>query len=116
MPKNYLLLSAVPADPPSFIQASTVNSTAVFLSWLPPMTPYGIVLYYTILVEEDSLVERNISGIVVNAQQLEVFNITVVGLLPYTDYNFSIAAATRVGTGPYDWITIMTPQDCELIK
>ena len=39
-------------------------------------------------------------------------NITVGSLSPFTTYNFTVAAQTRVGTGPYTTTsTVMTSED-----
>ena len=37
-------------------------------------------------------------------------NFTINELRPYTVYNFSVAASTRIGRGPFDVVTAQTPQ------
>ena len=81
-----------------------MNSTSVYLSWSLPLVPYGYIVSYTILIEE-ALVGGNITTVVVMDT-----NSTLTELLPYTYYNFSVAASTRIGTGPFDTVTIQTPQ------
>lgn len=88
---------------------SAVNATSVYLAWSPPQIPNGEILSYTILVEE-GLVGGNVTTLTVNSS----FE-TVTNLLPYTYYNFSIAASTRIGTGPYNIISTTTPQASKLI-
>ena len=78
----------------------------VYLSWSPPLTPYGYVVAYTVVVEVDSLFSSNTSSLTVGA----VSNVTVEELLPNSNYNFSIAASTRIGMGPYDTVSAMTPE------
>ena len=108
-----MYLSLVPTDPPTNIQVSVVNATAVFLNWYLPVTPYGVVVSYTIVVEDDT---NNATTVVVSAStSLQGVTSTTVGeLLPFTNYNFSIAASTRIGMGPYDTVTAMTPQASKL--
>ena len=93
---------------PINLQASIVNATSVYLSWSPPLVPYGNIVSYTILIEE-ALVGGNITTVIA----MET-NSTLVQLLPYTYYNFSVAASTRIGRGPFNTITIQTPQTSEL--
>ncbi len=100
-------LSLVPADPPTNIQASIVNATSVYLSWSLPLTPYGNVVSYTILIEE-ALMGGNVTTVIAMGTSS-----TLVQLLPYTSYNFSVAASTRIGRGPFDTVTIQTPQASE---
>ena len=95
------------------IQASSVNATSVFLSWSPPLVPYGIILSYTISVEE-ALIGGNVTSLIANATLGTSF--TVVDLIPYTFYNFTIAASTRIGTGPSDTVSTRTPQASKFPK
>lgn len=53
----------------------------------------------------------NVTTITVNASLGT--SLTVEELLPYTFYNFSVAASTRIGRGPYDVVTTRTPQASE---
>ena len=99
-------ISLVPADAPASLQVSVLNASSVSLSWSPPLTPYGIIVSYTILAQPDSNYSTNTTTIVVGP----VSSAIVEELLPNTNYNFSVAAATRVGTGPYAGVTAMTPE------
>ena len=97
----------VPADSPTNIQSSIINATSVYLSWSPPLIPYGYIISYTILVEE-SLTGGNVTTIVAFGNSF-----TVINLVPFTYYNFSIAASTRIGVGPYDTVITRTPEASE---
>ena len=101
---------AVPVDPPLNLQVSVVNATSVHLTWSPPLIPYGIIVSYIILVEE-GLAGGNVTTLVANSS-LGTSNM-VTNLLPYTYYNFSVAASTRIGTGPYDTVSTTTAQTSE---
>ena len=93
------------------LQVSAVNATSVYLTWSPPLIPYGIIVSYTILVEE-GLFGGNTTTIVVDSSPGTI----VTDLLPFTHYNFSVAASTRIGMGPFDAISITTPQASEFIS
>lgn len=95
------------------LQVSVLDATSVYLTWSPPLTPFGNIVSYTILVEE-GLVGGNATTLVVNSS-LGISS-TVTNLLPFTYYNFSVAASTRIGTGPYDIISATTPQTSKLLK
>ena len=84
-----------------------MNATSVYLSWSPPLVPYGNIVSYTILIEE-ALVGGNVTTVIAMGTSS-----TLVELVPYTFYNFSVAASTRIGTGPFDMVTIQTPQASE---
>ena len=104
---------AVPVDPPLNLQVSVVNATSVHLTWSPPLIPYGIIVSYIILVEEGPA-GGNVTTLVANSS-LGTSNM-VTNLLPYTYYNFSVAASTRIGTGPYDTVSTTTAQTSELFS
>ena len=107
------LLHAVPADPPTNLQVVILNATSVDLGWSPPLVPYGVIVSYTIQVEPllvggANTTTTTTTTIIVSA--LTGTNYTVENLSPYTLYNFSVAASTRVGTGPSDSVSAQTPQ------
>ena len=65
------------------------------LSWMEPDMPNGVITRYQIEIRasftNQSLVSQNTTSL----------TYTVTGLSPYTQYDFRVAAATRVGLGPY---------------
>ena len=97
---------AVPADAPDNLTVSTINATSVFLSWSPPLTPYGNIVSYTIQIEDE---DGNVTVVIVSTTSATLGNLT-----PYSDFRFNVSAATRIGDGPYETITISTPEDSEL--
>ena len=80
------------------------------ISWDPP--PFddqnGILTYYLLLITQEQF---NISDMVINTTS-DVTTYTVTGLEEYNNYTCSVAAATRIGPGPYSApIRFSTPQD-----
>ena len=81
----------MPLDRPRSFVASAVNSTSIELSWVRPATPNGEITTYVIFY---AAVDSNESINTIDTM------FTVQGLNEYTDYTFTVSAATRVGVGP----------------
>ena len=104
-----LIFLAVDAPPQNVQSLVTGSRTAVF-TWEPP--PFedqnGIILYYLLHITQDQF---NISDMVINTTS-DVNSYTVTGLEEYNDYTCRVAAATRIGPGPYSApIDFNTPED-----
>ena len=95
-------LSTVPADPPANFNAIVINSTAIQLTWSPPPTPNGIVIFYNITYNLSEMILENsfsvLSSVLVGAEDGTSYLVT--GLNEYTTYEFEIFASTRIGPGP----------------
>ena len=107
----YCLLSdSDPHAPPQNIQSRVTGSKTAVISWNPP--PFddhnGIITYYLLLITQEQF---NISDMVINTTS-DVTNYTVTGLEENNNYTCRVAAATRIGPGPYSApIRFSTPQD-----
>ena len=97
----------VPNGYPQNFMGTADTSRSAVLVWNPPPAEEqnGIIVNYVINVTEaDSgvtfqLFSRNTS-------------VSVNSLLPFTSYNFLIAASTSVGVGPFSrLLTLQTPED-----
>ena len=95
-----------PSSAPASLFGSTLSPTAAVFTWTPPPAEDQngvIVMYFMNLTQLGG-------GL---AQQYTTSNTSIVvsNLLPYRYYACIVAAATKVGTGPYTIIfTIQTPQ------
>ena len=69
------------------------TDTSVTLSWMEPYVPNGIIISYQI---EYRVASSNQSF---DSQNTTLLNYTVTGLFSDTEYEFRVAAATRVGFG-----------------
>ncbi|CAI8037191.1 Phosphatidylinositol phosphatase PTPRQ [Geodia barretti] len=90
--------SDVPSSSPLFFSSSMVTSTSFRVTWQPPSPQdhNGIITYYRLRVENQrSLTSRSITV------QPSSIPYTVRNVSPFTVYNWSVAAATVNGTGPY---------------
>lgn len=88
-------LSAAPTGPPQNIIAPVVEGTYLTLSWEPPISSEqnGIITSYRIKVTtEDGVVLDNFTSDT---------TYTVSNLEPYSIYQFSVAALTVHGQGPF---------------
>ena len=77
--------------------ARVITSTAATLQWLPPSPSErnGIIIGYNITIED------SLSGIEQDVLYSLRPILTINFLEPYTMYQYSIAAVTTVGQGPY---------------
>ena len=84
------------------MNAAVINSTAIRLTWSPPMLPYGVLVSYTITYNAS---DENVS-IVVNSASPR--NYLIAHLEEHTWYRFELFASTSIGGGPYTTLTIRT--------
>lgn len=81
------------ASPPSFVSGSTINSTAVELTWGYPDMPRGNISGYTIFhnaTRDGNFTTFNFTLSVINDQNNQRF--LFGGLRPFTCYKFQVAA------------------------
>ncbi|CAI8005516.1 Receptor-type tyrosine-protein phosphatase F [Geodia barretti] len=82
---------STPADEPQDIMVNSLNSTAILIQWSPPHIPNGIILFYTIYIND------SITFNIIAAYQ----NSFMFGWLsPYQLLNVRLSASTKVGEGP----------------
>ncbi|KAK9399734.1 PTPRQ: Phosphotidylinositol phosphatase PTPRQ, partial [Crotalus adamanteus] len=79
-----------PSSPPQNVEALEVTASEVNLKWLPPETPNGIITHYEIMSDNGSIL------IIKNATTT---HLVLNELNPYTLYNISVRAFTRLGHG-----------------
>ena len=99
---------AVPTASPDSIQSMIVNSTAVIITWLPPVLDdqNGIITAYIINL---SLEDNDTVPLQYTTSSLSVM---LVELYPFSTYVVFVAAETGVGRGPFSsGLRISTPED-----
>ena len=100
---------SVPVKPPQNVSVVVLNSTSVGVSWQPPSPEdrNGIITMYTLNVSSTTAGYMMSFG-TVNTE------IIVDNLNPFTLYNFTVAAATSIGCGPFsDSVERMTVEGGE---
>lgn len=109
MERNILFfLFSVPIGVPLGIQATPHDSRTLTLDWNPPLeeSQNGIIIHYNLSVSVSESGQRFDMAIVGETA------VTLQDLHPYYEYNYAIAAATSVGTGPFsERNSIRMPQD-----
>uniref|UniRef100_A0A670YH56 Phosphatidylinositol phosphatase PTPRQ n=1 Tax=Pseudonaja textilis TaxID=8673 RepID=A0A670YH56_PSETE len=79
-----------PSSPPRNVEALAVTASEVNLRWLPPEMPNGIITHYEIMSDNGSiLITKNAT----------TTHLILNELKPYTLYNISVRAFTRLGHG-----------------
>ncbi|XP_074980428.1 phosphatidylinositol phosphatase PTPRQ isoform X6 [Caretta caretta] len=79
-----------PGSPPQNVEVLDVTATGIYLRWSPPEQPNGIITHYEVLYNyANDLFIKNTSAT----------SIFLNGMKPYTLYNISVRAFTRLGHG-----------------
>ena len=102
--------SSVPAKPPQNVQATTISSTEIMVTWddIPGLDRNGIITNYEVQIEALDFP----ADIFVDPLTTTTLLILVTGLEEYVNYNISVRAYTSVGPGPYsDPMTERTLED-----
>ena len=86
-----------PSEPRSLVVFS-VGSTSVTLQWMPPDTPNGVIMQYSILHDGSNITNFG------NNMLMD----TIQGLSPDTVYVLQLRAHTVVGAGPSTSLTFLT--------
>jgi protein tyrosine phosphatase len=99
LPLSVLMLEEVPSGFPQDLNSTTINDTAILVSWASvlPSEANGIITGYTISITTDvSFVEEFENAI----EDADTFDFLFTGLEEYVNYTFSISASTSIGPGP----------------
>ena len=96
--------------------AENTGSTSIFVGWEPPLTPRGIIIYYTLsyytTIEGDDSTERSAETVLTSGTDVEV-----TGLMKYTQYSVYVEASTVAGVGERSkTVTVYTDEDSEFEK
>ena len=105
-----------PETAPVNCSATAINSTAINITWSPPVMPNGIITNYNIsyvpglsLSTADYSADRNVSVAIGNNDTAFVLS----SLRIATNYNVAIASHTMSGIGPYSSSTACAVQTME---
>lgn len=79
-----------PDSPPQNLELINVTATEINLRWLPPEQPNGLITHYEVLYSDSNdLFIKNASSTSISLREVK----------PYTLYNISVRAFTRLGHG-----------------
>ncbi|XP_063178935.1 phosphatidylinositol phosphatase PTPRQ isoform X1 [Chroicocephalus ridibundus] len=79
-----------PDSPPQNVELINVTATEINLRWLPPEQPNGLITHYEVLCSDSNdLFIKNASSTSISLGEMK----------PYTLYNISVRAFTRLGNG-----------------
>ncbi|XP_019861768.1 PREDICTED: hemicentin-1-like [Amphimedon queenslandica] len=92
-------LEEVPSGFPQGLSSSTINSTAVNVTWMPvpPAQRNGIITGYTIFITTDVEFVNDTTQDITSAATLQY---TFTRLQEYVNYTYTILARTAIGDGP----------------
>ncbi|OWK63035.1 Phosphatidylinositol phosphatase PTPRQ [Lonchura striata] len=81
---------AEPDSPPHNLELINVTATEINLRWLPPEQPNGLITHYEVLYSDsNNFFIKNASSTSISLSEMK----------PYTLYNISVRAFTRLGYG-----------------
>ena len=98
---------AAPTAPPQRVQAMTLNSTAIEITWLPPLdnTLRGAIRFYIVNGTEAVTMDSTYY------QEVNTTRAVFSGLHPHYMYSFSVAAIA-IDPGPFsDTVSSYTEED-----
>ena len=110
-----LLFYLAPSSPPQNLLFTSVNSTAINITFSPPVVTdqNGIIRFYTIsyrgLQIDTTLQSRNLTlspRPIYPAMSPQFF--AIVALQEYNDYTITVTASTDAGESAYNTITVQT--------
>ena len=84
-----------PEDATANVRVTGTSPSSVFVSWIPPLTPNGDIIRYTLYVNYSDG-----SPVAVMQSNSASTNFTVSGLQPYQRVSVMISASTTAGEGP----------------
>ena len=82
---------------PRSLMIVDVTDTTVTLSWMPPVSPNGIITRYQVQFRPND----NSDDFNQQSTCSALTTVTVMGLMSNTEYVFEVRATTRVGNGPF---------------
>ena len=90
------------------LNVTVLSSTSVHVSWAVPVLPNGDLLGYQLHQREAKL--GSVESVIYRGSGLST---RVVGLSPYTTYEFRVSANTSVGPGYGPYFRVTTMEDGE---
>lgn len=91
----------VPSSPPLPGASRNLSSTSIHVSWFPPVEANGEIIEYTVVLQGPGADNRTYTS---------ETHLILSELTPFTPYNLSIAAVTRLGVGPSVIIPLHTDE------
>ena len=92
--------------PPGNVKANVINSTAVHVTWTPPLKPNGPLKLYTVFYDETE------GFVLASAQRKSVLsNITeyfIGGLNPFTNYTVIVKVENSIDFKKSSAVTVIT--------
>ncbi|XP_073706317.1 phosphatidylinositol phosphatase PTPRQ [Garra rufa] len=91
----------VPSSPPLPGASRNLSSTSIHVSWFPPVEANGEIIDYAVVLQGPGAVNKTYTT---------ETHLMLSELTPFTPYNLSIGAVTRIGVGPSVIIPLHTDE------
>ena len=96
-----LIFFSDPSEPAN-LTISHINATSATITWDTPIVPSGFITGYIIRSDIFPSGSTDVRS--------TIMSFTFLGLIPYTNYTFAVAARTRQYTGLNASVTVTTSQ------
>ena len=88
---------------------TVIDDTSLRVSWVEPSQPNGIIVQYRVYQRSEPFDGQ---GTLVGSVNGSIFSLLVPGLLPFTEYEFSVESVTVAGGTYSNWTRNQTAQSC----
>ena len=103
--------SSAPASPPDNVNAVTISSTAIRVTWdeVPAIDQNGIITQYEVEYNQSTFSGATMSA--TTTVDSSTLTVDLTGLKEYVEYSIRVRAYTSVGAGPYSDVVIERTQE-----
>ena len=103
--------SSAPASPPDNVNAVTISSTAIRVTWdeVPAIDQNGIITQYEVEYNQSTFSGATMSA--TTTVDSSTLTVDLTGLKEYVEYSIRVRAYTSVGAGSYSDVVMETTQE-----
>ena len=110
IPVHYIIFNSLAPSAPLNVTARNDSSTSILVTWVPPMTPNGMIRSYR--VEFTRMNDSNVDDVTTD----NIATSVIIGMLEkFTTYEVQVFATTVEEGDGSEIVTVTTDEDSELL-